>query len=147
MRVVSHTILIDRPREHVFAFFTDFSQATRWRQYVESMTPVSDGPLQVGSKVRTTIALNGERSTFDLEVVAFDPPRLWRHRTFEHDFNGYIEYRFDQEGPGTRVTMMIVTKPVKLYGFLAMPIWWMNRLFGRKPYAEQLPQLKRALEG
>jgi len=148
MRIVQHTIWIDRPRDAVFAFFTDFSQATRWRQYVESMAVVTEGPLRVGSRIRTTIAMMGETTTFDMEVLAFEPPSVWRHRTFETDFSGYIEYRFETEGTGTRVTLTIEAKPAKVYGWLALPIMWLNRLLRRsKPYAQQLPQLKRVLEG
>jgi uncharacterized membrane protein len=147
MRIVQHTIWIDRPRNAVFAFFTDFSQATRWRQYVESMAIVTEGPLRVGSRIRTTIALMGETTALDMEVLAFDPPSLWRHRTFESDFSGYIEYRFETENAGTRVTLTIEAKPEKAYGWLALPIMWLNRLLKRsKPYAQQLPQLKRVLE-
>ena len=144
MRTTRHTIWIDRPREQVFAFFTDFSQASRWRQYVQSMTPVGPRPLGVGSTIHTVIELNGARQEFDLEVLTFDPPSVWRHRTFESDFSGFIEYRFDTEGKGTRVTLTISAKPTSLYGWLAMPIMLLHR---NRSYTEQLPQLKSALEG
>lgn len=88
--------------------------------------------------------LDGARQGFDLEVLTFDPPSLWRHRTFESDFSGFVEYRFDTERNGTRVPLTISAKPKGMYGWLAMPIMWLHR---NRSYAEQLPQLKSALEG
>lgn len=144
MHLAKHAIWIDKPREAVFDFFVDFSQAARWRQYVQSMTLVSDPPLRAGSRVRTTLDLMGGRHTVDLEVLALERPSLWRHRTFETDFHGYIEYRFEADTSGTRVTMTMDVQPNGLYGWLALPIMRLERV---KPYKEQLPRLKRALEG
>jgi uncharacterized membrane protein len=143
MHLAKHTILIARPREAVFDFFLDFSQASRWRQYVESMQLVGDGPPRAGSRVRTVMNVLGGRYAFELEVLACDRPSLWRHRTFESDFRGDIEYRFDVEGDGTRVTMTLRATPAGVYGWLALPLMLLNR---RKSYAEQLPNLKRVLE-
>jgi len=143
VQLARHTIWIDRPRTDVFDFFADFSQAPRWRQYVESMALVGPGPLGVGSRVRTVISLHGGRHQFDLEVLAFDRPALWRHRTFESDFNGYIEYRFETEGAGTRATMTIAVKPANFHGWIALPVMWLSR---NKPYVEQLPRLKSVIE-
>ena len=143
MRIARHTIWIDQPRDAVFGFFIDFSQASRWRQYVASMTPVDGRPLGVGSRLRVDMEVMGSRQAFDLEVLAFEPPSLWRHRTFESDFKGHVEYRFDTEGAGTRVTMTLVARPKTLYGWLALPIMAISR---RKPYSAQLPQLKRVME-
>lgn len=143
MHIAQHTIWIARPRPTVFNFFTDFSQAPRWRQYVESMELLGDAAPRVGARFRTVLRVMGEAATYEMEVLAYEPPALWRHRSFENDFNGYVEYRFEEENGGTRVTMTMDVKPVKLYGWLAMPIIWLRR---SKPYAEQLPSLKRVME-
>jgi uncharacterized membrane protein len=143
MRVAQHTIWIDRPRQVVFDYFRDFSKASEWRQYVVSMAQVDDSPLGVGSRFRADFEVNGAHQSFDMEVLAFDPPALWRHRTFESDFKGYVEYRFEPEGQGTRVTLTIEAKPATWYGWLGLPVMALQR---NKPYRDQLPQLKRSLE-
>ena len=143
MHIAKHTVWIARTREEVFDFFTDLSQAPRWRQYVESMELLGDGPFRVGSRVRAAFDIMGTRATFELEVLAYEPPSLWRHRTFESDFHGHIEYRFETEGAGTRVTLTMEAKPTGVYGWLALPIILMKR---GKVYAEQLPNLKRVME-
>jgi uncharacterized protein YndB with AHSA1/START domain len=143
MQLFRRTTWISRPPEDVFDFFVDFSQASRWRQYVRTMEPRDDGPLRPGSRIHVTMDLAGGAYAFDLEVLAIERPSHWRHRTDEKDFFGYIEYRFETEGDGTRVTMLVEAKPVGLYGWLGMPLVWLGR---NKAYTEQLPRLKRALE-
>jgi hypothetical protein len=143
MRIVQHTIWIHRVPEDVFDFFIDLSQGHLWRQYVTAMTLASDPPLRAGSLVQVRLDLLGRPYDFELEVLTFERPRRWRHRTNESDFSGYIEYLFEPDNGGTRVTMTMEAKPAGLYGWLAMPLMWLRR---EKPYAEQLPQLKRALE-
>jgi uncharacterized protein YndB with AHSA1/START domain len=143
MRLVQHTIWISRPPDDVFDFFVDFSQAASWRQYVRTMERLDDGPLRVGSRVHVTMDLIGEPYIFDLEVLMFERPSRWRHRSNETDFLGFVEYRFEPEQGGTRVTMTIDAKPAGLYGWLALPLMLLRR---EKPYADQLPHLKRALE-
>jgi len=143
MHIFKHTIWIDRPREAVFDYFTDFSKASEWRQYVRAMEPADAGRVRAGSRVHVTMDLSGDEYAFDLEVLVCERPSLWRHRTNETDFRGFIEYRFDEERGGTRVTLSFVAKPVGLYGWLAAPLVWMR---GGKSYREQLPRLKHMME-
>ena len=143
MRIFEHTIWIARPREAVFDFFTNWSRAPEWRSYVRSMTPASDGPLQAGSTITVVIDVAGEEQTFTLTVVTFERPSLWRHKTDETDFMGFIEYRFEPETNGTRVTLSCVVKPISLYGWLGLPLMW---LVGGRSYRDQLPKLKTVME-
>jgi hypothetical protein len=144
MQLFKYSIVIARPRETVFDFFADWSKAPLWRQYVRSMDREETGPLGVGSRIRFTIDWAGNEIEYWLTVLAYERPSLWRHRTNETDFGGYIEYRFDEEGLGaTRVTFRCVITPRSLVGWLAMPQMWLSR---NRSYREQLPQLKRVLE-
>jgi uncharacterized protein YndB with AHSA1/START domain len=143
MRLFTRTIWIDRPPEAVFDFFIDLSQASSWRQYVRTMTPVEPGPLHAGSKIAVTMDIAGEDYSFVLEVLAIERPGRWRHRTNEVDYRGFVEYRFDPEASGTRVTMTFDVTPAGWYGWLGLPIVLMGR---RRSYRQQLPQLKHAME-
>ncbi len=143
MRLFKHTIVIAKPREAVFDFFVDFTNASSWRAFVRTMEPVEPGPVHAGSVIHVVMDLAGGEYAFDLDVLACDRPSLWRHKTNEVDFAGYIEYRFDADPAGTRITFSCEAKPVTLYGWLAIPLLWLRR--GRS-YREQLPALKRVLE-
>jgi uncharacterized protein YndB with AHSA1/START domain len=144
MRLFTRTITIDRPREAVFDLFIDFSQASRWRQSVRTMEPIGPGRVQAGTVIRTTFDLPAGGYTLDLTVQACDRPSLWRHWVDETDFLTSVEYRFEPEAQGTRVTMQCDVTPVGWYGWLSVPLLMMRR---RHMYREQLPQLKRAVEG
>jgi hypothetical protein len=143
MQLFTRTIWIDRPPEAVFDFFVDFTQAPRWRQYVRSMAALEPGPLHAGSKIGVTMDLAGEDYMLELDVVAVERPALWRHRTHEPDYVGDIEYRFDREAKGTRVTMRVSATPVGWYGWLGLPLVLLGR---RRSYQRQLPQLKTVME-
>lgn len=143
MRLEHHTIWIARPPEAVFDFFVDFAQAPRWRQFVRSMTLDGAGPVRVGSRVHVTMDLAGGAYEFALDVLACHRPALWRHRTHESDFTGFIEYRFKPDTAGTRVTMTVTARPRGLHGWLAAPLLFLRR---NRAYADQLPRLKAALE-
>lgn len=143
MRIFSHTILIARPPEAVFDFFTDFAQAPRWRRYLREMRLVGGAPLRAGSDVAVTMDLAGEPYSFTLHVVALDRPRLWQHRTDERHYRGVIEYTFAPEAEGTRVTLSMRVRPIDLVGWLGLPLLLLRS--GRF-YAPQLPSLKRAIE-
>lgn len=143
IRLYTHTITIARPPEAVFDFFTDFTQAPRWRRYLREMKLVGDGPLRAGSDVAVTMDLAGEPYAFTMRVLALERPRLWQHRTSERHYDGVIEYTFEPEGAGTRVTMSTRVRPVGLYGWLGLPLLLLRS--GRS-YAPQLPSLKRAIE-
>jgi uncharacterized protein YndB with AHSA1/START domain len=143
MRIFEHTIWIARPREAVFDYFTNFRVAPEWRSYVRSMTPVGEGPVKAGSAITVVMDVAGEEYTFTLNVLTCERPSLWRHRTNETDFNGFIEYRFEPEGNGTRVTMSCEAKPISLYGWLGLPLMWLSR---GKSYRDQLPKLKSVME-
>jgi uncharacterized protein YndB with AHSA1/START domain len=143
MRIASHTIWIARPPDSVFDYFVDFSKASRWRSYVRTMVHLDQGPLAAGSHIHVVLDVLGEAQEIVLEVLDCNRPSLWRHRTDEVDFLGQVEYRFEPEENGTRVTLTITAKPVGMYGWLAVPLVLLRR---NRPYAEQLPQLKRAME-
>ena len=55
-----------------------------------------------------------------------------------------VEYLLQPERPGTRVVLSARATPVTLYGWLALPLLFLNR--GRA-YREQLPRLKAVIEG
>lgn len=144
MRLFKHTIVIDRPRDAVFDYFTDLSQASKWRQFVKSMELIGSGPIAAGARIKATFTLGGEETTFFMNVLVCDRPSLWRHHTEEKHFKGYIEYRFDPAGGGTRVTMSCDTTPATLYGWFGLPLVLMK---SGSVYRGQLPALKRAVEG
>lgn len=143
MRVWRHTTFIARPREAVFDFLLDFPEAPRWRSFVRTMKQIDDGPARAGTRLHVMLDLMGGEYEFEMTLLELQRPSLWRHKTHETDFDGYVEYRLEPEGDGTRVTLTGEATPVTLYGWLAIPLVLLSR--GRA-YREQLPRLKHILE-
>jgi uncharacterized protein YndB with AHSA1/START domain len=143
MRLFTRSIWITQPREAVFDYFLDFDRASRWRQSVRTMRPLQPGPVRAGSIVRVTWEVAGDDHTLDLRVLACERPSRWQHAVDEVDVHTIVEYRFDPERDGTRVTMRFDVKPASPYGWLSLPLLWLHR--GRM-YRDQLPQLKQAVE-
>lgn len=143
MRLFTRTIWVPQPREAVFAFFLDFDRASRWRQAVRTMQPIEPGPVRAGAVVRVTWDVAGDAYTRDLHVLVCDPPSRWQHMVDEIDFRTFVEYWFEPERGGTRVTFRCDVQPTGPYGWLSLPLLWLGR--GRM-YRDQLPQLKQALE-
>ena len=143
MQVWKYTVWIERSPERVFDFLFDFAQAPRWRSFVRSMEQVDPGTAQAGTRIRSLLDVAGEEQELVLTLTAVERPRVWRHRTGETDFVGEVEYKLVPEKNGTRVTLSAQATPVTLYGWLALPLLFLNR--GRA-YREQLPRLKQVLE-
>jgi hypothetical protein len=127
----------------VFDFLFDFARAASWRSYVRRMEQVDPGPARAGTRIRSTMELQGAERELEIILTAVERPRLWRHTTNEIDFRGEVEYALQPEKLGTRVTMTGAAKPVTIYGWLALPLLWLHR---GKGYREQLPRLKAVLE-
>jgi uncharacterized protein YndB with AHSA1/START domain len=143
-RYARHTTVINRPPEAVFAYFTNFADAPRWRRLVRSMVKCGEAPLAAGSVIRVTMDVSGQTMEFDLKVLDFDPPRRWRHVANDSaDLKTEVEYQFEPAGAGTRVTMVLHVVPNGLYGWLAMPL---VLLTGGRSYRDQLPRLRQVLE-
>lgn len=71
---------IDRPPSDVFRFVghDHFANHPRWDLSVLEMTPLTPGPIGAGSKARVRRKRGSEDEI--LEVLDFEPERLWRSR-------------------------------------------------------------------
>ena len=67
------TVVINRPIDEVFAFFTTHENDRRWRTHVKEIDP--QGSPAVGSRVHQVVAGPGGRGIpADIEVTAYEPP-------------------------------------------------------------------------
>lgn len=64
---------IARPPEDVFAYLTDVERLPEWQTTAVSCE--TDGPVQVGSRIRERRTFIGRDVRTELEVTAHDPPR------------------------------------------------------------------------
>lgn len=142
-RVERH-IDIGRPAEEVFAFVADARHDPQWCSTVRSCEQLAgDGPgLGARYEARHKPTPVHPVMRRELEIVAYEAPRLVRWR--QEDQNGRFEitYRVEPNGSGTRFTQsdQIAWKVPGPIGALA------ERLFVRRHIGEQMEALKQLLE-
>ncbi|HUF39731.1 MAG TPA: SRPBCC family protein [Anaerolineales bacterium] len=110
------TITIHRPVETVFAFVTDAEGGTKWHR-ANRITPVSPGPIQLGSTYR----VEGRFLfwTFDSlsEVTAFEPDRLVEYSSDAGMYAYTLRYELERTESGTRFTEIGVANPKGMLKF------------------------------
>ena len=110
------TITIQRPLETVFAFVTDAEGGTKWHR-ANRITPVSPGPIRLGSTYR----VEGRFLfwTFDSlsEVTAFEPDRLVEYRSDAGMYAYTLRYELEPVEGGTRFTEIGEANPKGLLKF------------------------------
>ena len=99
-------IMIARPPEQVFAFFTDPSNDQRWRRHVKEVA--AEGVLRVGSTVHQVVAGPGGRGIpADLEVTAYEPSSRYAFRVIAGPARPVGEFRFAPAEGGTEVSFSL----------------------------------------
>jgi carbon monoxide dehydrogenase subunit G len=142
MRVVE-SVMIDRSPEEIWDVVSDLDTHTEWRPAVKELRQVSDGPLDVGSRIREVLDWRGREIVIDDVVTAFEPSRRlgirggWRAADFEVDF------RLEPAGDATVVTMDWPFYPKSLLVKIAAP--FMGGAM-RKATREELELLKAYVE-
>ena len=121
---------------------TDLESHPRWRPSVREFRQVSDGPLEVGSRIREVLEWRGREITLADEVTALDAQRRlgirggWKAA----DFDLLLEL----SGTGTVVTFDWTLRPKSLLMRAAAP--WLKRSFERAT-AEEADGLRKYVEG
>ena len=105
MPQAQRSVLIGRPVEAVFAFFTDPANDHRWRPQV--ISTASQGPPVVGERIHVVVTSHGRGVPADIEVTAYEPASRYAFRGAEGTVRPRGEYRFAPYGSGTEVTFIL----------------------------------------
>jgi len=106
MPQAKRSIVIDRPIDEVFAFFTNAANDKKWRPAVKEIEP--QGPPAVGSTIHQIIAgPGGRRIPADIEVTGYEPTSLYAFKVTAGPVRPIGEYRFGLAHSGTEVTFSL----------------------------------------
>ena len=94
------TIAVDRPPEDVFAYLADVSNVTEWQSGVHSAEIEGGGAATVGARIVESRTLLGKEMTTTLEIVDFDPPRLFTLRALDGPVLLTIRHELEPSGGG-----------------------------------------------
>jgi len=107
MAAAQRTIVINRPVEAVFSFFSTPSNDMRWRPQVKE---IEDPPeMRAGARIRQVIAGPGGRGIdADIEVTDYAPSFRYAFTVIAGPARPRGEYAFTSAGPGaTSVTFSL----------------------------------------
>jgi uncharacterized protein YndB with AHSA1/START domain len=106
MPAATRTIVINRPIEDVFAFFTDPDNDEKWRPHVKEISAA--GPIDVGARIHQVVAGPGGRGIpADFEVTGHEPPSRYAFRVIVGPARPVGEFRLTPSGSGTEVTFSL----------------------------------------
>jgi uncharacterized protein YndB with AHSA1/START domain len=106
MPEAQRTIIIDRPVDQVFAFFTDPSNDLKWRTHAKEIA--ADGPPRVGSTIHQVIDGPGGRGIpADIQVTAYEPASLYGFQVIGGPVRPAGEFRFTPTGNATQVSFSL----------------------------------------
>jgi carbon monoxide dehydrogenase subunit G len=138
-----HNVVIDRPINEVFAFITDPNNDSLWQAWTLETEQISEGPVDVGTTLRSTAKMLGRRIEVTMEVTENDPPHRQCVRITSGPIPAFGCYQLEPaDGGSTRFTQ---TFEGEVGGFfrLAEPV--VGRVIGRQTDAD-IATLKDLLE-
>lgn len=122
MPSAQRTVVINRPLEDVFAFFTDPGNDRRWRPHVREIS--ATGPLAVGAVVRQVVEGPGGRGIpASMEVTALERGARYAFTVVEGPARPSGEFRFRAVPGGTEVAFALSAELGAVRGLLlARPV-------------------------
>lgn len=100
------SIFIDRPPREIFDYMTDPANDAKWQSSSEGSEWTSEGPVGVGSTLRTVNKFMGRKIEAISEVTTWDPPDQYAQKTVGGPVPFQINVFFASKDSGTQVTIM-----------------------------------------
>ena len=104
MLTLEKTVIIDRPQQEVFDFVSDPANDARYRGGARSAEWSSEGPVGVGSTMRSVDRFMGRDMETVSRITAWDPPHRYAFETVGGPFPARYTLTFEPMGDGTRLT-------------------------------------------
>jgi uncharacterized membrane protein len=136
------SLVIHRPVEDVFNFVSNYQNSPQWVSGALEHTKVSDGPIDVGTVIRTTGRTLGLRVEATRIVTAYEPSSKYAFKSEYQQMPITTTFLFEPVEGSTRLTVVVVGEPSGLFT-LTMPF-----VLGsiRQQFEGDLRRLKALLE-
>ncbi len=106
MLTVSSTTTVRRSPEDVFELVSDPVNDTKWHHNVTAARRVSDGALEVGTKIHWDVDFLGKREA-DVEMTRYEPPRRAAYSVKSGRMRVVVSYEVEAVEGGTRLTRAV----------------------------------------
>jgi len=125
---ISHSVVINRPLEDVFAFVTDFRNDKKWWKPVTYSEMVTSGEFGVGSEFIQHAKVMFVPVQNRLRVLEISAPNWVRYRNESNQLAYDLMYKFEAVDGGTRFSHDVQLEMKGVLGiFKPLTMWFLNR--------------------
>jgi hypothetical protein len=111
MPVIEESILINREPKEVFDFASDYRNiAVIDASQAEDVEKLTDGPLEVGTRMQGAAKVLGRRIPWISECTVLDPPNKMRVESVEAPLAFAFDYLYEPAEGGTKATIRCETE-------------------------------------
>ena len=110
MTSFENVVVIERPRDEVFAFLANFENVPRWNPEIEVTRKMTPDAVEVGTAYQQ-VRRAPIRTEEEFVVVAFDRPRRLMIRGDIGSFRAAVSYALEVVGEATRLTTWVELEP------------------------------------
>lgn len=128
----------------VFLEVSNFLNYPEIFEHIEEMQKITDGPIDIGTRIQETRLIRGFKAHATLEIVTLEPSK---RLVVKNEPSGLVilqDYVFEQTGQGTRVQLTSKVKTKGLRNLLTKPV--MTKIL-KKEDVENLEHFKKYIEG
>jgi carbon monoxide dehydrogenase subunit G len=136
------SIAIDRSPEDVFAYLADVANLTEWQSGVHSAEIDGGGVAAAGARVVESRTMLGKEMTTTLEIVDFEPPRLFTLRALDGPALLTVRHELEPSGGETELRVVVEGEVKHLPGFAA----GLMMRGAERQFRKDFERLKRLLE-
>ena len=137
------TIYINAPVETVFDVTTDFKQAMSIMDNVVKIEILTDGPMQVGTRVKEVRKIRGKEAETVLVVTEYIPNQKYAVKSEDSGITVEYHYQFNAQANGTSVDFNGLIQTKGLRNSLFKPL---IEMILKKEDKNHLVQLKNYIE-
>jgi carbon monoxide dehydrogenase subunit G len=98
-------VFVNRPQQEVFDFMSDPANDAKWQSGNQGTELISDGPIGVGTKKRSSGRFLGRKIDTQLVFTAWDPPDRYAIKAVSGPIPLESTVEFETTEDGTRVAM------------------------------------------
>jgi uncharacterized protein YndB with AHSA1/START domain len=121
--------VVGRPAEWVFARMAQIERRPEWVKLALERTPLTEGPVGVGSRYRATDQYPGRRAEFVQEITDYELNQLLGE-SWGGPMAGHMTTRFVEDGGSTKLIVSMEINPSGVLRFVAplMKGWLVREL-------------------
>lgn len=139
----STAISINALPEQVFPYLVEPLRVKKWNSRVDDIQPLTDGPVQLGSKSQSTLQFNGEPRVFQDEVIRFQQDEIFtvRSRAPNTILSSLFKLENESGKTGLSYQIKLTTK-----GFSRLLVPFQNSKRRQQEMAQDTLALKKIVE-